>query len=135
MPSSKAWDQKLKDQKSDDVSNACHREDEQRMEGEEMRDQPGKAGSSKGSCGASNANDSADTGRGEHIRWCGEDVGRPALVCGCGETEEADCRPRIVGEECVHVRDEHDGKNAQSTDQEGELSAGVDTVAVLHPEA
>jgi len=100
-----------------------------------MRDQPGKAGSSKGSRGASNPDDCADAARGEHIRWCGEDVGRPPLVGGCGETEEANCRPRIVGEERVHVRDEHDGKDTQSADQKRELAARVDAVAVLHAEA
>ncbi len=100
-----------------------------------MGDKPCETCSAGGSGGATDADDGADAGGWEHVGWCGEEVGRPSLMSGGGETEEPDGGPRIIGEERVHVRDEHDGKHTDGADEEREFSAGVYGVTVLHAEA
>ena len=100
-----------------------------------MRDDPGEDGSAGGSGSSADTDDGADAGGGEHVGWGGEEICRPALVGGGGETEESDGGPGVGGEERVHVGHEHDGKDAEGADEESELAAGVDGVAVLHAEA
>src|ERR1700689_94695 len=100
-----------------------------------MRDQPCETCSSKCSRRAADAHNGADAGGWKHVGWRGEEIRGPALVSGGGEAEEANGRPCIVGEESVHVRNEHDGKHADGADRKSELAPGVDAVAVFHAEA
>src|SRR5487761_197786 len=54
---------------------------------------------------------------------------------GGGEGEEGDRGPGIGGGDGAHVRHKQDGKDAKGADEESELAAGVDAVAVVHAEA
>ena len=54
---------------------------------------------------------------------------------GCGEAEQSDGGPGVGGKECVHVGNKHDGHDTDGADQERELAARVDAVAVFHAEA
>ena len=100
-----------------------------------MGDKPGEEGSADCAGGAADTDDGADACGGKHIGWGGEEVCGPALVGGGGEAEESDGGPCVGGEEDVHVRDKHDRHDAQSAEQHGEFSSGVDAVTALHEEA
>ncbi len=100
-----------------------------------MGDDPGEDGSSDGSGGSSNADHRADARRWEHVGRGREEVRGPTLMRGGGEAEERNRGPGVIGEEIVHVRHKHDGKDTESADEHGELASGVDAVSVLHAEA
>ena len=75
LPDAETGHECLEDEESGHVREACHREDEQGVEGEEMRDQPCETRASEGSCRTADADNGADAGGWKHVGWRGEEVG------------------------------------------------------------
>ncbi len=134
-PDSETGNEELEDRQRDNVGRRSHQEDGHGVQREDVGDDPGKDGSASGSCRSTEAYDCAETGGGKHVRRGGEEIGRPALMGGGGKAEESDGRPGVGGEEGVHVRHEHDRRDAESADEHGDLAAGVDAEAAIHEEA
>lgn len=133
MPESR--NKQLEDNQRSDVSKSGHGKDDRRMHREDVRNDPSEERSASGSCGSAEPDDGADAGCREHVTGSGEDVGRPSLMRGCGEAEESDGWPGVAGEEVVHVRYEHDRRDAECADEHGDFASTVDAESTLHEEA
>ena len=75
LPDAETGHECLEDEESGHVCEARHREDEQGVEGEEMRDQPCETRAPEGSCRTADADNGADAGGWKHVGWRGEEVG------------------------------------------------------------
>src|SRR5258707_13163943 len=100
-----------------------------------MRDEPGEKLSARCSGGSAKTHHRAGTGGGKHVGRSREQVRGPALMRGRGEAKQSDGGPGVGRKESVHVGNKHDGRDTNGADEERELAARVDAVAVFHAEA
>ena len=108
----------------DDVGEGGDGEDEQGMEGEVVRDDPGEDCSAGGSGCSADADDGADGGGGEHVGGGGEEVGGPALMGGGGEREESVAGQGLVGKSVLMC----------GTKMMGRTQRAQTSMAILRPE-